>query len=91
MVIKVAEITPPATPPPPGIPRAFEKIVQMPGPASNFCWQMPPPRSFCGGQMPGPPVHPINIQSYWLPYFNKHNYFNSIELHKTGHEMSHFD
>ena len=23
---------------PPGIPRAFEKIVQMPGPAGNFCW-----------------------------------------------------
>ena len=25
----------------PGIPRAFENIVQMPGPADNFCWQMP--------------------------------------------------
>ena len=24
-------------------PRAFEKIVQMPGPAGNFCWQMPRP------------------------------------------------
>ena len=37
--------------------------------------------------MPGPPVHPINIQSYWLSYFNKHNCFSSIELRKTGHEM----
>ena len=48
----------------PGINRAFEKNCQMPGPAGNFCWQMPRPRSFCGGQMPGPPVHPINIQNY---------------------------
>ena len=28
---------------PPGMPRAFEKNVQMPGPAGNFCWQMPRP------------------------------------------------
>ena len=30
-------------PPPSGIPRAFEKNVQMPSPAGNFCWQVPPP------------------------------------------------
>ena len=39
--------------------------------------------------MPGPPVHPINnIQSYWLPYFNKHNCFSPIELHKTDRNES---
>ena len=82
----MCESIPVASIPPRANPRAFEKIVQMPGPAGNFCWQM-----CCGGQMPGTPVHPINIQSYWLPYFNKHNCFSSIELHKTGHKMSHFN
>ena len=38
--------------------------------------------------MSGPPVHTINIQSYWLPYLNKHNCFNSIELHKTDRNES---
>ena len=71
--------------------RAFEKLFKCPALRAIFVGKCPAPRSFCGGQMPGPPVHPINIQSYWLPYFNKHNCFSAIELHKTGHELSHFD
>ena len=41
-----SQFQPRASPPqgkPPGIPRTFEKIIQMPGPAGNFCWQMPRP------------------------------------------------
>ena len=46
-------------------PRAFEKIVQIPGPAGSFSWQMPAlPRSYYDGQMASPPVHPTNIQNY---------------------------
>ena len=60
------------------------KIFSNARPCGKFLLANAPiPRSFCGGQMPGPPVHPINIQSYWLPYFNKHNCFSSIELHKN--------
>ena len=36
--------SPPPPGKPPGIPGAFEKNVQMPGPAGNFGWQMPRPR-----------------------------------------------
>ena len=61
---------------PPGIPREFEFLFQI------FVGKCPALRSSCGGQMPGPPVHPISIQNYLLSYFNKHNRFNSIELHE---------
>ena len=73
---------------PPGKPRVFEKISQIPDPAGNFCWQMPRVRSNYDSQIRGPPVHPTNIQKYWLPFFNKHNCFRSTELYKTDHEMS---
>ena len=34
----------PAPPPPPGqTPGHLKSFFQMPGPAGNFCWQMPPP------------------------------------------------
>ena len=82
-------------PPPRANPRAYpehlKKLFKCPDLRAILVGKCPALRSFCGGQMPGPPVHPINIQSYWLPYFDKHNCFSSIELHKTGHEMSHFD
>ena len=64
----MCESIPAASIPPGKNPRAFEKIVQMPGPAGNFCWQMPrpprPPRSYYDGQNARPPVHPTNIQNY---------------------------
>ena len=76
-------------------PRAYpghlKRLFKCPALRAIFVGKCPAPRSFCGGQMPGPPVHPINIKSYWLPYFNKQSCFSSIELHKTGYEMSHFD
>ena len=59
-------------------PRAYpghlKKLFKCPVLRAIFVGKCPPPRSFCGGQMPGPPVRAINIQSYWLPYFNKHNF-----------------
>ena len=78
-------------PPPWANSRAFEKFFSDARPCGQFLLANapPPPRSFFGGQMPGPPVHPVNIQNYYLPYLNKHNCFSSIELHKTGHKMSH--
>ena len=53
----------------------IEKIVQMPGPAGDFCWQMP--------------YSPFLL--LLVAIFNKHNCFSSIELHKTGYEMNHSD
>ena len=41
-----------------------------------------PAGNFCW-QMPRSPL--------LRPFFNKHDCFSSIELHKTGHEMSHSD
>ena len=72
-------------------PRALEKFCQMPGPAGNFCWQMPHRPFLLWRSNARPPVHPTNIQKSYLPFFNKHNCFSSIELHKTDHEMSHSD
>ena len=41
-------------------PGHLKKNGQMPGPAGNFCWQMPWPRSFYDGQMPCPQfIRPI--------------------------------
>ena len=46
----------------PGIAWAFEeKIFKCPALRAIFVGKCPTPRSYCGGQMPGPPVHPINI------------------------------
>ena len=88
----VSQFQPRASSPSPGqTPGHLKKLFKCPALRAIFVGKCPAPLSFCGGQMPDPPVHPINIQSYWLPYFNKHNCFSSIELHKTGHEMSHFD
>ena len=79
----------PAMSNPPGETPGFCKIGQMPGPVDNFCWQIPRSCSNYDSQIPGPPVQPTNIKNYSLPFFNKNNCFNSIELHKAGHEMSH--
>ena len=54
--------------PPPANPGHLKKLFKCPAMRAIFVGKCPTPRSFCGGQMPGPPVHPINIQSYWLPY-----------------------
>ena len=63
-VISSREHPPPGKPP--GIPRAFKKKIQMPGPAGNLCWQMPrPPFLLWWSNIPGPPVHRINIQNYY--------------------------
>ena len=95
VVVVMCESIPAASIPPgkpPGIPRAFEKIVQMPGSAGNFCWQMhrPPFHLWWSNARPSSPSDQYT-KFFWLPYFNKHNCFSSIELHKTGHEMSHSD
>ena len=87
----MCESIPAASIPPRANPRAFEKIVQMPGPAGNFCWQMPRPRSYYDGQMPGPPSTSDQYTKLLVAIFNKHNCFSLIELHKIGHEMSHSD
>ena len=62
-------------------------------PCGQFCWQMPHTHSYYDGQMPVPPVHPIVDQytKLLVTIFNKHNCFSSLELHKTGNEMSHSD
>ena len=82
----------PRASPPPGKPWVYpghlKKLFKCPALRAIFVGKCPAPRSFCGGQMPGPPVQPINIQSYWLPYFNKHNCFSPIELHKTDRNES---
>ena len=73
-------------PPPKQTPLAYpghlKKLFKCPALQAIFVGKCPARHSFCGGQMPSPPVHPINIKSYWLPYFNKHNCFSSIECIK---------
>ena len=78
----VSQFQPQASPPW-QTPGHLKKLFKYSALLAIFVGKCPSPHSFCGGQMPGPPVHPINIQSYWLPYFNKHNCFSSIELHKS--------
>ena len=81
--------------PPPGkplgIPRVFEKIVQMTSPAGNFCLQMPHPPFVLWWSNARPPSLSGQHIKLFVAVFNKHNCFSSIELHKTGHKMSHFD
>ena len=76
---------------PPGIPWAFEKIVQMPGPAGNFCWQMPRPPFLLWWSNARSPSPSDQYTKLLVAIFNKHNCFSSVELYKTGHEMSHSD
>ena len=87
--IPAASILPPGKPP--GIPRVFEKIVQIPGPAGNFCCQMPRPPFLLWWSNSRPPSPSDQYTKLLVAIFNKHNCFSSIELHKTGHEMSHSD
>ena len=48
--------------PPPGIIRAFEKMFKCPALRVILLDKCPGSRSFCGGQMPGTPVHLITIK-----------------------------
>ena len=66
----------------------LKKMIKCPALRAIFIGKCPAPRSFYDGPMPGPPVHPTNLQKYWLPFYNKHNCFSSIELHKTGRNES---
>ena len=45
-------------------PGHLKKLFKCPALRAIFVGKCPADRSFCGGQMPGPPVHPINIQNY---------------------------
>ena len=73
---------------PPGIPRAFEKIVRMPGPTSNICQlaNAPPPvpTMMVKSLPPSPPTPFDQYTKVLVAIFNKYNCFSSIELHKTG-------
>ena len=75
--------SPPASIPPPGKPRVFEKIGEMPAQRAIFIGKCPAFRFYYDGKMPGPPVHQTNIQKYQMSFFNRHNCFGSIILHKT--------
>ena len=82
----------PATSIPPGKsranPRHLKKLVKYPVQQAMFivkCLMPPPPspHSYCDDQMPGLlSIRPI-IYTKILININKHNYFSSIELHKT--------
>ena len=63
----------------------------MPGPASNFCWQMPHSPFLLWWSNARPPSPSDQYTKLLVAIFNKHNCYGSIELHKTGHEMSHSD
>ena len=66
----------------------------MPGPAGNFCWQMPRPPFLRWWSNARPPSPSDQYTKSLVAIFTKHNCFSSImsiELHKTGHEMSHSD
>ena len=45
-------------------PRHLKKKIKCPALRASFVGKCLAPHSFCGGQMPGPPVHLINIQNY---------------------------
>ena len=89
-----SQLQPRASPPPgkpPGIPRAFEKMFKCPALRASFVGKCHAPRSYYDGQMPGPSSPSDQYTKLLVAIFNKHNCFGSIELHKTGHEMSHSD
>ena len=91
----MCESTPAASIPPPGQTPGHTpgiwKNVQMPGPAGKFCWQMPRPPFLLWWSNARPSSPSDQYTKLLVAIFNKHNCFGSIELHKTGHEMSHSD
>ena len=79
---------PPPPPPPPGkTPRHTQGIWK--NCSKIFCWQMPHPPFLLWWSNARSPSPSDQYTKLLVAIFSKHNSFSSIELHKTGHEMSH--
>ena len=55
----------------------------------TFCWQIPLPLFLQWWSNAWPPSLSDQYTNLLVAIFNKHNCFSSIELHITGHEISH--
>ena len=79
-------------------PRAYpghlKKLFKCPALRAIFVGKCPAPRSYYDGSLLANARSPSPSDQYTkllVAIFNKHNCFSSVELYKTGHEMSHSD